>query len=312
MRIISVTLNPAFDKHCYTHTFTPFQENFFTITQTISGGKGINLSRALIRYGYTPLTYVVTGKDNEDAFLRQLQTDNVPCTTIATQGVIRENVTLHSSAQKETRISFNGFTGSDGLLNEVFLALQPTVTEGDLIAVMGSFFEGISQEAKLGFIQKLTNLGAKIIIDSRSFTLDDLLLVRPYFIKPNEQEISLLFNRAVDTEEDIVQAVQELLRRGICNVMVTLGERGGILGTNEGIYKAEVPQIPTLSTIGAGDSSIAGFLYGVAHGYPVENCFAHAMAFGSAACMTEGTLPPTRQDITSILQQIRVIKILER
>ncbi len=306
MKIISVTLNPAFDKHCYTNTFFPFQENFFTITQTISGGKGINLSRALHGYGYSPVTFAVTGKENQDAFLRQLKSDGVACKAIATDGVIRENVTLHSDEQKETRISFNGFSGSDELLDEVLSALKAEIENGDLVAVMGSLFEGVSKVKKLVFIQELSRSGAKVVIDSRSFDEKELLLLRPYFIKPNEQEISLLLGRQIDTEQELVEAAKHLHLQGIENIMLTLGERGGVLATREGIFRATVPPIEAVSTIGAGDSSIAGFAYGIVKGYSVEKCFAYAMAFGSAACLTEGTLPPKKEDIDRLLPQIRI------
>ncbi len=309
MKIITVTLNPAFDKHCFTDTFVPFSENFFTITQTISGGKGINVSRALVNYGYTPVTYVVVGKENGDAFLRQVENEGVPCKVVATEGVIRENITLHSNNQKETRISFNGFVGSDALLDKVSAALKQDIVAGDLVAVTGSLFGGISKQNKLNFIHEINALGAKVVIDSRSFDMNELLAVKPYFIKPNEQEISVLLGKEIKTQEQIIAGAKSLLAQGIANIMVTLGEKGGILVTESGVYQASVPKIKALSTIGAGDSSIGGFMYGVANGMSVEACFAHGMAFGSAACLTEGTLPPTKQDIDALLAQITVEKI---
>ncbi len=309
MKIITVTLNPAFDKHCYTETFVPFQENFFTITQTISGGKGINISRALKNYGYQPTTYVVVGRENGDGFLRQLEHEGVPCKAIVTDGVIRENITLHSENQKETRVSFNGFSGSDALLDEVLSALRQEISEGDLVAIAGSLFGGVSKAKKLVFINEIESLGAKVVIDSRSFDVKDLLLVQPYFIKPNEQEISILLGKTVTTDAEIIDGARQLVANGIANVMVTLGERGGILITQEGIYKASVPPIEAVSTIGAGDSSIGGFMYGVAKKYSIEKCFAYAMAFGSAACLTEGTLPPKKADIDRLLNGIKIEKL---
>ncbi len=309
MKIITVTLNPAFDKHCFTSTFVPFHENFFQITQTISGGKGINVSRALVNYGYSPVTYVVVGRENGDAFLRQLEGEGVPCKAIATDGVIRENITLHSNDQKETRISFNGFEGSDELLERVFVQMKEDIEAGDLVAVTGSLFGGISKAKKLQFIDGIRALGAKVVIDSRSFDMEELIAVKTYFIKPNEQEISVLLGKEVTTTEQILDGAKFLLEKGIENVMVTLGEKGGFLVNASGIYRASVPKIDALSTIGAGDSSIGGFIYGVVNGMPVEKCFAHAMAFGSAACLTEGTLPPRKQDIDALLAQIKVEKI---
>ncbi len=310
MKIITVTLNPAFDKHCHTKTFVPFQENFFQITQTISGGKGINISRALVGYGYQPMTYVVVGRENGSAFLRQLEGEGVSCHAITTEGVIRENITLHSEDQKETRISFDGFCGNDELLEEVLTALKGEIARGDLVAIAGSLFDGVSKCKKLRFAQEIGELGAKVVIDSRSFDMEALLMAKPFFIKPNEQEISVLLGRKVEDERAIVDGAKYLNDNGIANIMVTLGEKGGILVSERGVFRASVPQITAVSTIGAGDSSIGGFMYGVANGYSMEACFACAMAFGSAACLAEGTLPPQKTDIDRLLRQIKIEKYL--
>ena len=148
--------------------------------------------------------------------------------------------------------------------------------------------------------------GAAIIIDSKSFTKDDILTVRPWLIKPNEDEITLYADAPIHTLEDAARTICDLHRQGIDHVLLTQGEKGALLATSEGVLKASVPQIRVLSTVGAGDSSIAGFLSAHQKGLPLADCLSTALAFGSAACLRDGTAPPLPEDIENIKKGINV------
>jgi fructose-1-phosphate kinase PfkB-like protein len=88
---------------------------------------------------------------------------------------------------------------------------------------------------------------------------------------------------------------------GIENVMISLGAKGASLTCDEGAFFAEAPKIEPISTIGAGDSSIAGFLMGLSLGESYEDCLRRAVAFGTAACLTSGTRPPRASDVERFL-----------
>ena len=87
--------------------------------------------------------------------------------------------------------------------------------------------------------------------------------------------------------------------------MVSMGEQGALLLTGGNVYTAVPPQIGAVSTIGAGDSTIAGFIAGTALGETPARCLKRAVAYGTAACLTEGTLPPRLDDIVKIWEEIQ-------
>ena len=97
---------------------------------------------------------------------------------------------------------------------------------------------------------------------------------------------------------------------GITNTMVTLGEQGAALLTEDKVYIATCPIIDAISTIGAGDSTIAGFLAGSYAGENTIGCLKTAVSFGTAACLTAGTLPPQKEDIEKIYAQICVSEVI--
>lgn len=302
MNIVTLTLNPAFDVHCHTPSFQPFHENLCTVTDREAGGKGVNISRALTVNGVENLAVVVLGEENGADFSRALRTDGLQVREITVEGRIRENITLHCDDSDETRISFTGFTADDTLLDRVEEALKDVDFQDAVVTFTGSNPKGLSMEGVKGFLRRLAEHGAKIVIDSRSFTLADLIEMKPWLIKPNQEEISAYLGTPVETFEEVSAAAKDLYAQGIENVMISLGSQGALLACGEGVFVARPPKLEALSTIGAGDSSIAGFLS--ACGQPAAERLRTAVAFGSAACLTSGTRPPLPEDVKSVYEQV--------
>ncbi len=304
MNIITLTLNPAIDVHCHTPSFVPFHENLCSVTDRETGGKGVNISRALTFNGVENLAVVVLGEENGEGFRKSLEQDGMSLCCVSVPGAIRENITLHCDDNDETRISFSGFTADDTLLDRVADAISHKITEDTVVTFTGSNPKGISMGAVKEFLRQLSGRGAKIVIDSRSFTLEDLIEMKPWLIKPNQEEISAYLGREVETFEQVAVAAKELYEKGIDNVMISLGPQGALLVCKEGTFVAVPPRVEALSTIGAGDSSIAGFL-SVADDSAPER-LRTAVAFGTAACLTSGTKPPMPEDVTTVLSQVTV------
>ena len=309
MKIVTLTLNPAFDVHCYVENFQPFHENLAQVTANEAGGKGVNISRALRANGVESIALIVLGAENGDRFRRQLLADGISFREIATAGRIRENVTLHTNNAPETRISFAGFTASDALIDQVESELYSLLEHGDVLTVTGRNPEGVRVERVKTMLNGLRQKGVKIVLDSRSFGKQDVTDVRPWLIKPNEEEIKAYTNIDVKDFSSAKQAAEALRATGIENVMISLGAKGAILCCGQGCYAVRAPKITALSTVGAGDSSIGGFCATAKAGLQHPDLLRHAVAYGSAACMTEGTRPPRPEDVAAILEKLEVITV---
>lgn len=301
MRIYTITLNPAYDIHAYTAHFEPFHENLAETLSRDAGGKGVNISRAMTVWGTPNTALVVVGNDNSADFLSQLDKAKMSYEVFERKGRIRENLTLHTSDSDETRISFSGFSADESLLFEAEEKIEP---ENSIVTFTGRVPKGISMSAVKSFLKSLSQRGAKIVIDSRSFTLEDIFEVNPWLIKPNQEEISEFFGQSISTVQEATEKAREIGSRGVKNVMISLGASGALLFDGKRVYTAKPPKINALSTIGAGDSSIAGFISAYSEGKSSAECLRLAVAFGSAACLTEGSLPPRKQDIEEIYQKI--------
>ena len=306
MKIITLTLNPAFDIHCYIENFAPYHENLANITEYDAGGKGVNISRALTHNGAENLALVVLGEENADSFRIRLERDGMNYRALCVSGRIRENITVHTNGADETRISFAGFCANSSLLERLERELDGILEEGSYVTFTGRNPAGLAMSDVKAFLRRLADKGARTVIDSRSFSLEDLIELRPWLIKPNQEEISEYLGRQIKDISDALDAARTLRESGIENVMISFGALGALLVCGDGAFAALPPSVEAVSTIGAGDSSIAGFLAAASQGKNSSDMLRTAVAYGTAACLTGGTRPPKAQDVERILKQIKL------
>ena len=301
MQIFTLTLNPAFDIHYELDTLTLGAEQYARAVRREAGGKGINTARALTVNGVANTAFAVLGADNGAAFEALLQQDGMTCRTVTVPGAIRENLTLHPDGQPETRISLNHFTVSPAVLDTLYEQLTEMGQRGDLLSFAGRIPQGLTIEDVCTFLHRLRQYGFRLIVDCNSMTVRALSQIRPWLIKPNAAELRTLCRVA-----DPMTAARTLLRLGAAEqVLVTLGEDGALFCTEAHTQRILVPPLTNpLSTIGAGDSTVAGFMAAAARNLPRTEWPVHAAAWGTAACMTPGTRPPCPEDIAALLPQI--------
>ncbi len=306
MNCITLTLNPAFDRHCYVPNFRLYREHLATSDECEAGGKGVNISRALTYNNVDNLAVVVMGRENEAQFSAALDKDGLDYVKLSVEGRVRENLTIHTNGD-ETRVSFAGFSCDDSLLDKVYDLIADKIDYGTLLTFTGRLPGGVSLDATMAFLSKIADKGAKIVIDSKSFvTLEQLVAAKPWLIKPNQEEISEYLGREIESFEEIVAAARDIHARGIENVMISLGAKGALLVCSEGAFICTPPKVEVRSAIGAGDSSIGGFIAATLEGKSAKEAICLAVSYGSAACIREGTLPPLGDDIEAVLKNVKI------
>ncbi|MDO5477682.1 MAG: hexose kinase [Clostridia bacterium] len=290
--IFTLTLNPAFDLHYEMEEFLPESENYVKRALKSAGGKGINVSKALSVLGCENRAFAVLGSENSAEFLKELP--ELDLSVIETEGRIRENITIHPECGRETRISLDNFFLSSEILRDIEKKLIPLLSEESIVVFAGKCPKGVKKAEIVDFLLKIRLAGARLVIDSKSFDLTDLSLLKPFLIKPNEEEIKALLNAPGEKLPDAAKRLNDV---GIENVMISLGSEGIFYSGCGESFTVKAPEIMPVSTIGAGDSSIAGFIAGICRGLSKKETVCLAVASGSAACLSEGTLPPKKDDI---------------
>lgn len=308
MKIVTMTLNPAFDIHCSLSDFSLGGEHFAKDRACDVGGKGINIARACHQNGVDCMAYVLVGTENGAEFEAGLRREGIAYRALYADGRIRENLTLHPENAPETRISFDGFS-ADARSLFAFEELLGEALDGTYFCLTGSLAKGISTEDAKAFLLRLRAKGAKILLDSRSFAREDILDIKPFLIKPNLGELKKYTDCPCETEEDMIASAKRLQGAGIENILLSMGEAGALLVRDGTCLRALAPRVEARSTVGAGDSMIAGYLAGLLRGESAEESLRLAVAFGSAACLSEGTQPPKPEDVSELKEKTTVFAL---
>jgi len=306
--IDTVTLNPVFDRHLYLKEFRAEKQNRALKEVVCAGGKGVNVSRVLTLLGAKNDAIAALGAYDAQEYLRLAEESSVKVRPYYVEKQnVRTNTVIHPKNAPETGVSTDSLVMSDDDLDNI---LKMTLAEkAEYTVFSGRLPQGLTKAAVIGFLKALKAEGTKLTVDSSSLTVADLMEIKPWLIKPNRSEIKALGYDVADSAS-AKEAAIALLSSGIQNVIVSLDGDGGIYAGEYGTYSVSVPKIERpLSTVGAGDSTVAGFVSAIEYGYPIDKALILAFSCGTAACLTEGTEPPRRSDIEFIARSVNVKKI---
>jgi tagatose 6-phosphate kinase len=204
-------------------------------------------------------------------------------------------------------------TSASGLwAKEALLAKFEALIDGAAVAaVSGSLPARCGSDLYKRMLAIGEKAGKKVILDTSGEALRELIHAHPFMIKPNIDEIGQLVGRKVDPEdfEAICAAAKELCGMGISVVVVSLGASGSVMCCEDGIYRAHVPDVEAVNTVGCGDSMIGGFAVGIARGYSLPECLKFASAVSSAAAMTDKTGFFRMEDMERLAPEVFVEKL---
>lgn len=307
--IVTLALNPSLDATIWIDNIRIGEENYATAERYDASGKAVNIARTLMDYGVENELVLLLGKHNVIPFVNQLNREKIQYHLIVVEGHTRENLSLVQRDGSVTRIMRKGFMVEYEAVEEVMLMLENCVSEGTLVVISGRLPEGISVRRFKAICAKIKALGGLISIDSRSLALEDLLEISPWLIKPNRREFTDLVGRAMQTHEELAAAAAGLVKKGIGRCLVSLGADGLVYAGEEGVFAVHVPQVIVKSAVSAGDSLLSGFIKAKMSGKDIRRCLATAAAFGTAACMVDGSVPPPKLSMGNILGQVQVQEI---
>ncbi len=305
-RIVALALNPSLDTTLWVDEMHLDDENMVKEERTDASGKAVNLARTFKYYDVPSQLVLLLGKYNKHDFLAQLNRENIQYRDIEIEGSTRENISIVQRDHSVTRLIRRGFAVPYEALEEVNSVLDQCVDSETLVMISGALPDGISPRTLRKICTRIHDLGGQVTLDSRSITLEDICEIKPWAIKPNRQEFCNLFEQPPETMEAVVAEAQKLVEQGIGYCLISLGGDGILCVSQEGLHLASAPSVEVRSTVGAGDSSLAGFVKSMMAGKGVATGLKTAVAFGTAACMVDGTQPPHKLTVCNLLSQVQV------
>ncbi|MDJ0391770.1 1-phosphofructokinase family hexose kinase [Rhodococcus sp. G-MC3] len=303
--IVTLTANPSIDRTVVLDSeLICGGVNRARASVSDPGGKGVNVARVLTEAGVQAMA--VLPVSDGDPLLKALTARGVRHCAVPTDGLARTNITISEPGGTTTKINEPGATLTEATKTALFDTIVDLGRDATWVALSGSLPPGVPSHWYADLVRALRSTACKVAVDTSDAPLLALAASfpesAPDLIKPNSEELAQLtgadageLERAARAGDPTaaVEASRILLARGVGAVLATLGSAGAVLVTDEGAWFASPPSIDAISTVGAGDSSLAGYILA-----DIERCapgdrIRRAVAYGTAATALPGTTLPT-------------------
>lgn len=306
--IYTITLNPALDHFLDVDELRVDDANRVQRECLYAGGKGIDVSRAIRRLGGDSLALGFIGGHTGQIMLELLKAEGVTCYFTPISQDTRRNIIITTQRQRtQTMLNSRG----PAVTKAEWTAFLTHLTLLDLrdayVVVSGSLPRGVPIDAYRQIIALVQSRGARAVLDADGPCLKAGLRAKPFAIKPNVNELRRLTGQPLRSESEILRAVEPVRRAGVEVVMVSRGARGLLLVGPQERYRALPPPVTVRSTVGAGDSAVAGFIFTHASGKGLEECARIATAAGTAATLAPGNQLCRAGDVRRLAPNVQVV-----
>jgi 1-phosphofructokinase len=304
-RVVTLTANPSLDRTLALPG--PLARGGVTrlgASSTEPGGKGVNVARALAAAGADVLAVVPA--DPGDPLVAALQALRLPLVTVPTGSPVRTNYSLTEPDGTTTKLNEPGTTLDAGLRAALAAAVAAAAVGARWVVLSGSLPPGTPEGWYAELVRAVRGTGARVAVDTSEGPLRALLAAgpdaAPDLLKPNAEELAQVTGASeaelLADPAALSDAVARLHAHGIGEVLLTLGGDGAVLSTAAGgVWSARAPRVAVRSTVGAGDSSLAGHLLADLAGEPGPGRLQRAVATGSAAAALPGSAVPTPDQV---------------
>lgn len=303
-KVVTVTLNPALDLTGSLATIALGSVNVVDKGSLHPAGKGVNVAKVLAELGADVTVTGLLGADNQEPFCQLFEQMGATDKFVRVAGASRINVKLVEKNGQVSDINFPGVAVTAGNI----LAFEKTLFElavtHDVFVIAGSLPQGISPEMCANWLEKLHKLGKKVLFDSSKTALDAGLDAHPWLVKPNDEELAEWAGKALETQQQCMEVAEQIATKGIANVVVSLGAKGVMWFNHEGWLHAQPPKMDVISTVGAGDTLVAGLCWGEINQHSKAQSLQFATALSAYAVTQVGVGVKDISKVNSIAQDV--------
>jgi len=305
-KILTLTLNPALDVTVSLDALRTGAVNRASAQHSHAAGKGLNVAQVLADLGHQLSVSGFLGMDNLGPFEALIQQRGFVDGFIRVPGETRSNIKLVEAGGQVTDINGPGPQVDEAARDALLRRLDQLAPGHDAVVVAGSLPRGVSPEWLQALLERLKAMGLKVAFDSSGAALDAGLRATPWLIKPNTEELGEAVGQPLADFAQQRQAAQRLLDQGITHVVVSQGEQGVNWFSADGVLQGVPPQVTVASTVGAGDSLLAGMLHGLLVNEAAEQTLRRATAIAAQAVSQIGFGINDRAQLARFETQVRI------
>jgi 6-phosphofructokinase 2 len=307
MNITSLTINPALDKNAKVAGLVATQKLKCHSIHYQPGGGGVNVSRMLHRLGEKTNCLFpsggYTGKHLNDLLLQE----GVNTLQVPVKEWTRENLSVvDEQTNLQYRFGMPGGTLYNSELKTIQAFVDKQLKENDMLVLSGSLPEGITSDYYARWIAHTSLKNIKVVIDTSGPALMEAVKEPVFLLKPNQKELAELAGKVfLSSTEQEAFALEMIASKKATYIVVSLGARGAFLASKAGVVYQSTPSVAVQSTIGAGDSMVAGLIYAIKNNFSDRDILKWGIACGVATTMSEATMLASKTNVTKILNMIR-------
>jgi len=282
--VVTVTLNPAIDQTVQVEDFRIGEVNRVGEVRQNAGGKGVNVASALADLGVQVVATGFLGRDNAGIFEELFRAKSIEDRFLRLDGSTRVGLKIvDKSCRQVTEVNFPGMAPAPTDIETLFATLKELARPGSWFVLSGSLPPGVPVGIYADIIATIHERGGHVLLDTSGEPLRRALARRPEIVKPNQSELEQLTDTTMSGLQDVVQAASDLIAQGAGLVAVSMGSRGALFARGEEKLLANPPAVVVQSTVGAGDTMVAGLLLANLLGQNLSDTARLATACGAHA-----------------------------
>ncbi|MDU0326771.1 1-phosphofructokinase family hexose kinase [Microbacterium sp. KSW2-21] len=303
--IVTLTANPSADRAVVlSDALAPGEVQRALSSREDAGGKGVNVARVVAAAGAPARAVVPVGA--HDPYRVLLEDTGIALDLVDVAGRARANLTITDPAGETTKLNLPGAELSSAEAQAVTDGVVAAAEGATWLVLAGSLPPGVPASFYADLVAAVRERWAadapRIAVDASGAALAEVVATaRPDLIKPNHEELAELVGEDAAGDLDVIteatRRAHQLVPEHVASALVTLGADGALLFTAEGAWRGYAPKVQVASTVGAGDSSLAGYLLADLEGASAPDRLARSIAYGAAAATLPGTQPPTPADL---------------
>lgn len=306
LKVVTVTLNPALDLTGSLEALTVGTVNLIDRGSLHPAGKGVNVAKVLAELGADVTVTGLLGADNQEPFCQLFKQLGVHDAFVRVPGASRINVKLVEGSGRVSDINFPGVAVSIVDIAAFEKQLFALAESHDVFVIAGSLPQGIPPELCAEWVETLQEQGKKVFFDSSKAALAAGLEAAPWLVKPNDEELADWVGHKLDSHEDMMAVAEQLVGKGIANVVVSLGADGVMWLNDEGWLRSQPPKMEVVSTVGAGDTLVAGLCWGQLNNWSKQGTLSFATALSALAVSQVGVGVEDIRQVLKIQESVQL------
>lgn len=309
--ILTVTLNTSIDKLYLMAGVQPETVMRVQEVHNTAGGKGLNVSRVAGKLGEEVAATGFVGGFNGRYLESLVDTPLVRCAFTHVDAETRSCINVWDlSDGRSTEYLEPGAPVTAGDVSRFLADFDRELARADVVTISGSIPAGAPEEIYCDLIRRCRQAGIPVLVDTSGSRLISAVREKPFFIKPNEDEISQLTGRTFTGRSEALRALMALHDGGIPYVVLSLGAEGALLACDQGVFHGKPPKITPRNTVGCGDSMVAGFAVGFVRRLSMEDTFRTALAVSAASALSLFTGHFERADYDRLYPEVSIQQVL--